>query len=156
MSLPRLDPLNQALLDKLNATPSPPLQDLTPQQFRDLLDRLQEHTPIPGVDVKDFEVEFDKHTVKTVVFRPEKLKRNELDAIFYIHGGAWIGGKYVQRPQDRSDARHVDGGSLPVVRSLMTAFVETLRFGQVRRSCFPITRSHRKGNSLLSRKNVSR
>lgn len=84
-----LDPLNQALADQL-AT-QPPIEDLTIEQFRALLEQLQQHDPIPGVTRTEFTVPFEDG-VKTYIFKPDGVEGN-LPVIFYFHGGAWVSGK---------------------------------------------------------------
>ncbi|KAF2872079.1 Alpha/Beta hydrolase protein [Massariosphaeria phaeospora] len=83
-----LDPLNQVIADKL-AT-QPPLEDLTIEQFRALLEQLQKHDPIPGVTRTSVTVPFEDG-LKTFIFKPKGAK-GTLPVIFYFHGGAWISG----------------------------------------------------------------
>lgn len=88
-----LDPLNQAFVDA--AAAGPPLQDLTVEQFRAEVDQLQQHTPIPGVTLTEFIVDFEDG-VTTYIFKPDGSPANLL-VVLFIHGGAWIAGKYDHR-----------------------------------------------------------
>jgi hypothetical protein len=93
-----LDRENQAFIDEANKPGNPPLEDLSVQQIRDEFEQLQKHSPIPGVDVTDFHVPMGtkkSDSIRTVVFRAEHLKKEDLPVIFWIHGGGWIAGKYV-------------------------------------------------------------
>ncbi|EDU42659.1 alpha/beta hydrolase fold-3 domain containing protein [Pyrenophora tritici-repentis Pt-1C-BFP] len=85
---PYLDPLNQAFADQL--ANQPPLQDLSVEQVRKLLDDLQKHTPNPNVTRTSFTVPFE-NGVKTYVFRPKGAK-GILPVIFFFHGGGWTSG----------------------------------------------------------------
>ena len=87
--VPYLDPLNQAFADQL--AKQPPLQDLTVEQTRQLLDDLQKHTPNPNVTRTSFTVPFE-NGVKTFVFRPKGVK-GILPVIFFFHGVGWEIGK---------------------------------------------------------------
>lgn len=86
-----LDPANQALANQ-TAT-QPPLEDLTVQQLRDFIEKLQKHDPIPGVTRTSFTVPFEEG-VKTYIFK-SKGSTGYLPVIFFFHGGAWIGGRSV-------------------------------------------------------------
>ncbi|KAF3037377.1 hypothetical protein E8E12_007379 [Didymella heteroderae] len=63
-----LDPLNQAFAEAAAALP--PLQDLTVEQFRAEVEKLQQHNPIPGVTRTEFIVDFEDG-VTTYIFRPD-------------------------------------------------------------------------------------
>ncbi|CAE7187463.1 hypothetical protein P3342_008743 [Pyrenophora teres f. teres] len=82
---PYLDPLNQAFADQL--ANQPPLQDLSVEQIRKLLDDLQKHTSDPNVTRTSFTVPFE-NGVKTYIFRPKGAK-GILPVIFFFHGGGW-------------------------------------------------------------------
>jgi acetyl esterase len=89
---PYLDPLNQALVDQF-AT-QPPIENLTPQEFRALFEQLQRRDkPIPGVTRTSLVVPFEDG-VKTFVFKKDGVKKSEvLPVVLYLHGGAWIAGE---------------------------------------------------------------
>jgi acetyl esterase len=87
-----LDPLNQAFADEL-AT-QPPIQDLSVQEFRALLEQLQHRDkPVSGVTRTSFTVPFESG-VKTFVFKRNDVKKGEvLPVVLYLHGGAFIAGR---------------------------------------------------------------
>lgn len=87
---PYLDVLNQAFAEEL--AKQPPIEDLSTEQFRALLETLQAHTPDPSVTRTSFTVPFEGG-VRTFVFKPANTPKGAiLPAIFYLHGGAWIAG----------------------------------------------------------------
>ena len=85
-----LDPLNRAFANV--AAAAPPLQDLTVEQFRAEVEQLQQHTPAPGATRTEFVVDFEDG-VTTYIFKPDGATGN-LPVVFFIHGGAWIAGRY--------------------------------------------------------------
>lgn len=94
---PYLDPINQNFLDQAAATNTPPFEDLSVARFRELFHQLQDHKPIVGVSVTEFNVSFKQHNIeniKTYIFKPEGKEKESLPAAFYLHGGGWIAGKY--------------------------------------------------------------
>jgi acetyl esterase len=84
-----LDPLNQALADKLATQPS--TSTLTAEQYRALVEQLQKHKPDNRVARTSFTVPFEDG-VKTFIFR-SKGAEGTLPAIFYFHGAGWIVGR---------------------------------------------------------------
>ncbi|KAF2740713.1 hypothetical protein EJ04DRAFT_507736 [Polyplosphaeria fusca] len=86
--IPYLDPLSKALADKIEA--GPPIEDLTFEQFRELVEQLQEHTPIPDINRASFTVPFEDG-VKTFIFKPKGVS-GTLPVILYLHGGGWVAG----------------------------------------------------------------
>lgn len=86
---PYLDPLNQAFANQLAG--SPPLQDDSIAEVRQLFGQLQAHTPIPGATRTSFTVPFEAG-VKTFLYKPDGAT-GALPVIIYLHGGGWIAGK---------------------------------------------------------------
>lgn len=94
-STPYLDPENQAFVTELSTSPFPSIEDV--QKFRKFVDKLQKHTPIPGVQVEEITVPFGddaKQGVKTFIYRPETAI-GDLPVIFWFHGGGWVSGEFV-------------------------------------------------------------
>jgi len=93
---PYLDPLNQAFADAF-AT-QPPIEDLSPKEFRVLFEELQRHDKsIPGVTRTSFTVPFESD-VEVFVFRKDSVKESDsLPVVLVLHGGAFIAGRYVKQ-----------------------------------------------------------
>lgn len=89
---PYIDPVNQAALDAVAASGTPPLEDLSIPKLRKVVAQLQEHEPIPGVDVTSFKVPFEDRHVEAFMFRPEGAEQ-PLPTLMYLHGGGWVFGK---------------------------------------------------------------
>lgn len=90
---PYLDPLNQAFADAF--AKQPPVEDLSPQEFRVLFEELQRHEKtVPGVTRTSFTVPFESG-VEVFVFRKDSVKTAEsLPVVLVLHGGAFIAGRY--------------------------------------------------------------
>jgi acetyl esterase len=84
-----LDPLNQALADKLATQPSTAI--LTVEEYRALVEQLQKHKPDTRVTRTSFTVPFEDG-VKTFIFR-RKGAQGTLPVIFFFHGAGWIAGR---------------------------------------------------------------
>jgi acetyl esterase/lipase len=91
---PYLDPPNQELIDSL--PDGPPLEELSLKQFRAFADSLGQSTQLPGVKRRSMVVPVEGG-VPTWIYTPEGSSE-DLPFIFYIHGGLWQGGRYLNSP----------------------------------------------------------
>jgi acetyl esterase len=89
-----LDPVCQAAVNEIAAMGLPPLQDLPIPKLRQIFNKLQQHTPIPGVTETHFDVLVHDTAVKTFLFKPEDCGAELLPAILYLHGGGFIIGNH--------------------------------------------------------------
>lgn len=88
-SYPYLDPLTEQFLrDNPDLIHPPP--DISVKDFRDLIEKINKHKKLPGVERKSFIVPV-QGGVKTWVYKPEGT-RQDLPFVFYLHGGGWLAG----------------------------------------------------------------
>lgn len=89
-SQPYLDPLNQGLADATAAMPG--METLNIPDFRNMLMQFNAHEQLPGVERNMIQVPVANGT-DTWIYTPEGAK-GPLPYIFYVHGGAFVAGKY--------------------------------------------------------------
>lgn len=91
LSIPYLDPLNQALA---NITSPDILASLTLPEYLATFGPSQQHEQLPGVSRTNFTVPVEDG-VELWIYKTEGTSNDvPLPYIFFIHGGGWSVGKY--------------------------------------------------------------
>lgn len=94
LSIPYLDPLNQALA---NVTSPKILANLTIPEFLTLFSASQQHEELPGVSRASFTAPVEDG-IELWVYKTEGISNDTLlPYIYYTHGGGWSVGKYDYR-----------------------------------------------------------
>jgi len=94
LSIPYLDPLNQALA---NITSADILASLTLPEYLAIFGPSQQHEKLPGVDRSNFTVPIEGG-VELWVYKSEEITGDDLlPYIYFIHGGGWSVGRYVNQ-----------------------------------------------------------
>lgn len=92
LSIPYLDPLNQALA---NITSPDILASLTLPEYLATFGPSQQHEQLPGVSRTSFTPPIEDG-IELWIYKTEGVSDAEpLPYIFFIHGGGWSVGKYV-------------------------------------------------------------
>lgn len=90
LSIPYLDPLNQALA---NVASPEILANLTIPEFLTLFSASQQHEELPGVSRASFTAPVEDG-MELWVYKSEGISNDTLlPYIYYIHGGGWSVGK---------------------------------------------------------------
>lgn len=86
-----VDPLMQKFLNKINSQNATPIYNLTPDEARNVLLKVQDiPTEILPADIEDAKIPVGpKEETNIRIVRP-KGNSSKLHVIFYIHGGGWI------------------------------------------------------------------
>lgn len=89
---PVLDPVIRRFVDQLEASPAPPIYELTPQEARDTLLRAQS-LPVqkPEAQIKDQRVNSEAGELRLRTIRPLHAA-GRTPAILYFHGAGWMMG----------------------------------------------------------------
>jgi len=89
---PVLDGVNESFIEKLSAKAQPPVYTLSPNEARRSLLDLQSHVASkPETQVKDFNVNSGRFTLRLRIIRPtHAVERGP--AIMHFHGGGWVVG----------------------------------------------------------------
>jgi acetyl esterase/lipase len=92
---PTVERRTQEFLTALNAGGGKPLEQLTPDQARKVLEGAQKSVSVtlPKADVSDKVITVDGKQIKLKIVRPAGLK-GVLPAFMFIHGGGWVLGDY--------------------------------------------------------------
>lgn len=94
LSIPYLDPLNQALA---NVASPEILANLTIPEFLTLFSSSQQHEELPGVSRASFTAPVEDG-IELWVYKTEGISNDTLlPYIYYVHGGGWSVGKYDYR-----------------------------------------------------------
>lgn len=88
-----LEPQTLAFIEELSATSAPPIYTLTPQQARQVLEKVQSQpAEKPAVDVEELVISTETiNKVPLKIIRPHTLK-SQLPVIFFVHGAGWVMG----------------------------------------------------------------
>lgn len=84
----------QSFLNALNSSGGKPLEQLSPQQARQVLTDAQAGAALPPAQVSHKTIEIDGETIRLVVVRPTGTEDTVLPAFMFFHGGGWILGDY--------------------------------------------------------------
>jgi acetyl esterase len=84
----------QAFLDALNSGDGKPLEQLTPQQARQVLIDAQAGAQLPPAQVSQKTIEVDGLSLRLVIVRPVGTEKTLLPVFMFFHGGGWILGDY--------------------------------------------------------------
>jgi acetyl esterase/lipase len=92
---PTVERRTQEFLTALNAGGGKPLEQLTPDQARKVLEGAQKSVGVtlPKADVSDKVITVDGKQIKLKIVRPAGVK-GVLPAFMFIHGGGWVLGDY--------------------------------------------------------------
>ena len=85
---PYLDPLSEAFFETVGSIPT----DIPIEEFREQIEQIQKHKELGGITREKFVVPFEGG-VTTWIYKPVGRGKEPLPVIFYVHGGAWIGGR---------------------------------------------------------------
>lgn len=85
----------QKFLDKLNANPGKPMEQMSPNEARDVLTNAQKqvNVDLSGVDVQHKMISVNGKPLKLTIVRPIG-KKELLPAFMFFHGGGWVIGDY--------------------------------------------------------------
>lgn len=85
----------QAFLNKLNANPGKPMEQMTPTQARAVLTGAQKsvNVDMSGVDVQHKTITVDGKPLRLVIVRPAGDKTTK-PVFMFFHGGGWVIGDY--------------------------------------------------------------
>jgi acetyl esterase/lipase len=86
-----IEPMTRAFLDKINASKGPQIYEMTPEDARDVLSKLQKtRVTSPPADVEDRSVPGGpKGEIPIRIVRP-KGSAGPLPIVMYFHGGGWV------------------------------------------------------------------
>ena len=88
----QLTPATETFIRQLEAQNAPPLYTLSPQEARNVLERVQSAPTVrPEVVIRDVTVPLCSGEVPLRIMRPVG-KNGRLPVIYYMHGGGWVMG----------------------------------------------------------------
>jgi len=88
---PTVEPHTQEFLDAINSSDAPPIYELSPEEARNVLLKVQDVNPhVLPADVENHTISLeDKGEINIRIIRP-KGNKSKLPAVMYFHGGGWI------------------------------------------------------------------
>lgn len=84
----------QSFLDALNASGGTPIEQLSPQQARQVLTDAQAGAKLPPAEVSRKTIEADGQRIGLVVVKPQGSAGKTLPVFMFFHGGGWVLGDY--------------------------------------------------------------
>ncbi|HBK45699.1 MAG TPA: alpha/beta hydrolase [Xanthomonadaceae bacterium] len=84
----------RTFLDALNAGGGKPMEQLTPQQARQVLTDAQAGATLPPAEVSRKTIEVDGRRIGLVVVKPQGSAGRTLPVFMFFHGGGWVLGDY--------------------------------------------------------------
>jgi len=91
--MPYVESQTQEFLDQLNSSNGPPLESLSPEDARGVLESVQE-----SIEYEDFgtkvEVYDTPHGTTVTVVKPKKMTKELKPGFMFVHGGGWILGDF--------------------------------------------------------------
>lgn len=93
---PKISKDIRAFLKELNSSGGKPMEEMTPEEARKVLEDAQKsvEVDVSGVTEKEMEISKDGLTVKSIVIKPSDKKDEKLPVFIFIHGGGWVLGDY--------------------------------------------------------------
>lgn len=91
-----IEPTTRAFLEKVNAGKGPQIYELSPEDARAVLSKLQKsHAPVPPAEVEDMDVPGGPQGKIPIRIVRKKGSSGALPVVVYFHGGGWVlGDKY--------------------------------------------------------------
>lgn len=90
---PGTEPLTQSFLNALEQGGGTPIEQLTPNNARQVLVNAQQGHPLPPADVSKKTIKIEDQSLALVVVKP-KNSSGALPAFMYFHGGGWVIGDF--------------------------------------------------------------
>ena len=89
------DSKTQKFLDALNSSGGKPMEQLSPEEARKVLEGAQKSVKVNlgAAEVSDKTIEVDGQKINLKIVRPEKTQER-LPVFMFIHGGGWVLGDY--------------------------------------------------------------
>lgn len=93
---PKISKDIRAFLKELNSSGGKPMEEMTPEEARKVLEDAQKsvEVDVSGITEKEMEISKDGLTVKSIVIKPSDKKDEKLPVFIFIHGGGWVLGDY--------------------------------------------------------------
>jgi len=93
---PKISKDIRAFLKELNSSGGKPMEKMTPEEARKVLEDAQKsvEVDVSGITEKEMEISKDGLTVKSIVIKPSDKKDDKLPVFIFIHGGGWVLGDY--------------------------------------------------------------
>lgn len=93
---PKISKDIRAFLKELNSSGGKPMEEMTPEEARKVLEDAQKsvEVDVSGITEKEMEISKDGLTVKAIVIKPSDKKDEKLPVFIFIHGGGWVLGDY--------------------------------------------------------------
>lgn|SRR5690606_11599218 len=93
---PKISKDIRAFLKELNSSGGKPMEEMTPEEARKVLEDAQKsvEVDVSGIIEKEMEISKDGLTVKAIVIKPSDKKDEKLPVFIFIHGGGWVLGDY--------------------------------------------------------------
>lgn len=93
---PKISKDIRAFLKELNSSGGKPMEEMTPEEARKVLEDAQKsvEVDVSGIIEKEMEISKDGLTVKSIVIKPSDKKDEKLPVFIFIHGGGWVLGDY--------------------------------------------------------------
>ncbi len=93
---PKISKDIRAFLKELNSAGGKPMEEMTPNEARKVLEDAQKSVKVDvsGITEKELEISKDGLTIKAIVVKPTATKDEKLPVFIFIHGGGWVLGDY--------------------------------------------------------------
>ena len=93
---PKISKDIRAFLKELNSSGGKPMEEMTPEEARKVLEDAQKsvEVDVSGITENEMEISKDGLTVKSIVIKPSDKKDEKLPVFIFIHGGGWVLGDY--------------------------------------------------------------
>ncbi|WP_293931955.1 alpha/beta hydrolase [Sphingobacterium sp. UBA6645] len=93
---PKISKDIRAFLKELNSSGGKPMEEMTPEEGRKVLEDAQKsvEVDVSGIIEKEMEISKAGLTVKSIVIKPSDKKDEKLPVFIFIHGGGWVLGDY--------------------------------------------------------------